>query len=204
MSSIRAPMTEPNQALILASASPRRSELLRQIGLEFIVLPANIDETRRAAESPAGYVERMARAKALQGFGQSDNDGALVIGADTAVVLGQRVLGKPTDQHDAMRSLAELSGKTHIVMTAVAVTDGVRTEHCVSATQVTMREISPAQAEAYWDSGEATDKAGGYAIQGLGALFVANIEGSYSGVVGLPLHETAELLARFGYLVLAR
>jgi septum formation protein len=195
-------MANLNQMLVLASASPRRAELLEQIGLEFSVLPADIDERRRTNESPANYVERMAREKALQGWALSTTDAVLVIGADTAVVLADRVFGKPADQQDAVRSLVELAGQTHTVMTAVTITDGIQVEQCLSATRVTLRDISAAEAAAYWRSGEAADKAGGYAIQGLGAQFVAGIEGSYSGVVGLPLFETTELLERFGYVLL--
>ena len=187
--------------VVLASASPRRAELLRQIGIEFTIQPADIDETRRPAESPTGYVERMAREKALQGWALSVTDARLVIGADTVVVLEQDVLGKPAGQVEAMSTLIGLSGRTHDVLSAVAITDGVRTKQRLSATRVTMRQISAAEAAAYWLSGEPVDKAGGYAIQGLGALFVERIEGSYSAVVGLPLFETAELLAGFGYLV---
>ena len=186
--------------LILASASPRRRELLTQIGVQFTIAPAHIDESLRAGELPEQYVRRMADEKAQHGL--RDSAGAnLVLGADTAVVLGTQILGKPRDAAHAQQMLMTLSGKTHQVMSAVAITDGKRTEQRLSVSHVTMRTIDTAEANAYWETGEPADKAGAYAIQGYGATFVRELHGSYTGVVGLPLYDTAELLASFGYCV---
>jgi len=199
-------MTKPvasESRIILASASPRRRELLAQIGVEFTVLPTSVDESRRPDERPDVYVERMALEKAQAGCQLARAADQLVLGADTVVVLDDHVLGKPADRDQALRTLAMLSGRTHKVMTAVALTDGQRIEHCLSITSVTMRLIQSAEAENYWQSGEPADKAGAYAVQGLGAMFIERLEGSYSGVVGLPLSEATELLSRFGYRVLA-
>jgi septum formation protein len=203
-------MMKPTRAakvqIVLASASPRRRELLTQIGVEFTVNPADIDETVRAGESPEDYVLRMAITKAQQGYAglsASVDDSAtgccLVLGADTAVVLDKKILGKPRDQADAEYMLGCLSGRTHSVLSAVAVTDGQRLESCLSATAVSFRALRPGESTAYWNTGEPRDKAGAYAIQGYGALLVRELQGSYSGVVGLPLFETAELLEKFGW-----
>lgn len=189
-------------AIVLASASPRRRELLAQIGVPYIVVPADIDETRRDDEPPADYVQRMAIEKSRTGFERAAGQGFIALGADTVVVVDEQVLGKPTDREQALDSLRLLSGRTHQVMTAVAVTDGNRLESLLSITNVTMRRIDPTDAAVYWESGEPVDKAGAYAVQGLGGIFIERLEGSYSGVVGLPVHETAELLGRFGYSVL--
>lgn len=187
--------------LYLASGSPRRRELLSQIGVPFTPVAASIDETPLDAEPADAYVERLAREKAAAGLAvlrASGVEGHLaVLGADTAVVLDGQILGKPQGQADALAMLAALSGREHDVLTAVAVTDG---ERCLSvnvASRVSLRPISPEQALAYWASGEPQDKAGSYAIQGLAAIFVKALQGSYSAVVGLPLSETAELLEQF-------
>ena len=183
--------------LYLASGSPRRRELLTQIGVPFTVVSAPIDETPLPGEAPAAYVERLAQAKAVAGFAQADGAG-VVLGADTTVVLDGQILGKPENREQALAMLGDLSKREHQVLTAVALTDGQRSiSRCVSTT-VRFRTISFEEALRYWDSGEPVDKAGGYAIQGLGAVFVSGIEGSYSAVVGLPLSETAELLEQFG------
>lgn len=185
--------------LFLASASPRRAELLGQIGVPFQRVSASIDETPREGEEPAVYVERLALEKAQAGLQQLRQEaGAVVLGADTAVVLDGRILGKPQDRADALAMLAALSGREHQVLTAVALCSATRSASVVVASQVRFAPISPGQAEAYWASGEPLDKAGSYAIQGLGAVFVAGMSGSYSAVVGLPLCETASLLAEFG------
>jgi len=184
--------------LILASASPRRRELLQQIGAPFSLLSVAVDETPSATESPEDYVQRLAREKALAGLALLDDASACVLGADTTVVLDQRILGKPADRVDALAMLAALSGREHRVMTAVAVASPSQCVVRLVTSKVRMRRIDPAQAEAYWTSGEPQDKAGGYAIQGWGAIFVESLEGSYSTVVGLPLCETAELLDMFG------
>lgn len=183
--------------LYLASGSPRRRELLTQIGVPFIVISAPIDESPLPSESAPAYVERLARAKAAAGLARVDGP-AVVLGADTAVVLDGRILGKPENREDALAMLADLSGREHQVLTAVALGDGQRVHSfCVTST-VRFRAISTDEAQRYWASGEPSDKAGGYAIQGLGAVFVSGLSGSYSAVVGLPLCETADLLGQFG------
>ncbi len=184
--------------LFLASASPRRKELLSQIGVRFSLIAASIDETPLPHELPAAYVQRLALEKAAAGLALVDQDQACVLGADTAVVVGGRILGKPVDQDDAMRMLEALSGREHQVMTAIALVNRQQSDTLVVTSRVRFRVISSAEAHAYWASGEPADKAGGYAIQGLGAVFVEGLDGSYSAVVGLPLCETAELLGRFG------
>ncbi len=185
--------------LFLASASPRRAELLGQIAVPFQRVSASIDETPLEGEEPAVYVERLALEKAQAGLQQLRQEaGAVVLGADTAVVLDGRILGKPQDRADALAMLAALAGREHQVLTAVALCSATRSASVVVASQVRFAPISPAQADAYWASGEPLDKAGSYAIQGLGAVFVAGMSGSYSAVVGLPLCETASLLAEFG------
>lgn len=182
--------------LYLASGSPRRRELLAQIGVPFSVVGAPIDETPQSGEAPAAYVERLARAKAEAGFTHIDGAG-VVLGADTTVVLDGKIMGKPESREDGVGMLGDLSKREHQVLTAVALTDGQRTlSRCVTTT-VRFRTISFEEALRYWASGEPLDKAGGYAIQGLGAVFVSHIEGSYSAVVGLPLSETAALLEQF-------
>ncbi|MFZ6047305.1 Maf family protein [Pseudomonas sp. CR3202] len=185
--------------LYLASGSPRRRELLAQIGVPHVTLIASIDETAQPGESAYAYVERLAREKALAGFASlAESTGACVLGADTAVVLDGRILGKPLDRDDALATLASLSGREHEVLTAVALADAARCEAQVVTSRVRFRAISQPELDAYWASGEPADKAGSYAIQGLGAVFVSRVEGSYSAVVGLPLLETAEMLAGFG------
>lgn len=186
--------------IYLASGSPRRRELLTQIGVPFVTLSAAIDETPQPGEAPADYVARLALGKAQAGYGTlpQGTGAAVVLGADTAVIIDGRILGKPGDQADALEMLMSLSGREHQVLSAVALFDGSRHEVINVSAQVRFRPIEPAEAQAYWASGEPVDKAGGYAIQGLGAVFVASLTGSYSAVVGLPLCETAALLGRFG------
>jgi len=195
------PLTDSDHSLlILASASPRRRELLAQLGVSFSVLPADIDERVVDGETPQAYVRRMAVGKAEAGHAQAAvavAPGPIVLGADTTVVVNAQILGKPENQDDAMRMLALLSGRTHRVLSSVAVTDGKRLEARTSITEVSFRNISPGESAAYWATGEPCDKAGAYAVQGLGALFVHELKGSYTGVVGLPLYETAELLTLF-------
>ncbi len=186
-------------SLYLASGSPRRRELLTQIGVPFTVVSAAIDETPLTNESPASYVERLARGKAAAGRATlADATGACVLGADTAVILDGRILGKPVDQADALAMLLALSEREHEVLTAIALIDGQRCETQLVSSRVRFRRISADEATTYWHSGEPQDKAGGYAIQGLAAVFVAGLSGSYSAVVGLPVCETAELLGQFG------
>jgi septum formation protein len=186
-------------SIILASASPRRAELLQQIGLNFSVRPADIDETPAPDETPEQYVERLAREKALAVAGSSPE--RLVLGSDTSVVLDGTILGKPTDPADARATLARLSGATHQVMTAVALATEGQCASVLVITEVCFRQLSTAEIEAYVASGEPMDKAGSYGIQGLGGIFVNELRGSYSAVVGLPLQETAALLAGAGYPV---
>ena len=188
-------MTGPK--LILASASPRRSELLSQIGVKFEVAAQHIDESPRSNESPEQLVMRLSQEKAAAGLA-AHAQGSVVIGSDTLVILGETIMGKPEDQADGQRMLAALSGAVHKVLTAVTVCDGKNSRTNLSSTRVKFRLITEAEASEYWQSGEPEGKAGGYGIQGLGAVFVESIEGSYSGVMGLPLFETAQLLREFG------
>jgi septum formation protein len=183
--------------VFLASGSPRRRELLQQIGVPFQVLPATADETTRPGEVATDYVLRVAVAKGRAGWDRSTRN-VPVLAADTAVVLDDRILGKPANAGDALRMLRLLSGRTHQVLTAVALltANGAATRLCRS--EVTFRAISAAEAAAYWQTGEPHDKAGGYAVQGKAALFISELRGSYSGVMGLPLFETAELLTAAG------
>lgn len=184
--------------LYLASGSPRRRELLTQIAVPFLTQIAPIDENALPGESPIAYVERLALSKAQAGLAAlTDTADAVVLGADTAVVLDGRILGKPTDRADALATLSDLSGRTHEVLTAVALVSHERQVSRVVTSQVTFRALSQAEIEAYWASGEPQDKAGCYGIQGLAAVFVSQLQGSYSAVVGLPLCETAALLAEF-------
>lgn len=189
--------------LYLASNSPRRRELLDQIGVTYRVLRVEVDESARAGEDAAALAQRLALAKAHAGRAElPQEDGRPVLGADTVVVCDRHILGKPRDRADALAMLATLSGREHEVLTAVALADHRRERVLLSRSRVGFRDISAAEAEAYWASGEPADKAGGYAIQGLGAVFVADLTGSYSGVMGLPLFETAQLLNEFGIEVL--
>ena len=185
--------------LYLASGSPRRRELLTQIGVPFSTLATSIDETPLAAEPAELYVERLARAKAHAGLAALTSPlGAVVLGADTSVVLHGQILGKPLDRADAQAMLTALSGTTHQVLTAVALASSERCEVRLVSSQVSFRVLSASEIETYWASGEPQDKAGSYAIQGLAAVFVSHLEGSFSAVVGLPVCETAALLADFG------
>ncbi|HET8729501.1 MAG TPA: Maf family protein [Moraxellaceae bacterium] len=187
--------------LYLASTSPRRRELLAQLGLTFHVLKGEVDETPLPGESPATYVRRLAQAKAAVGLAHAPE--GVVVAADTSVVIDGAILGKPASLDEAMSMWQWLAGREHEVLTGLAVGDVRRIESHVVVTRVRFRAVSEAEMRAYWLSGEPRDKAGGYAIQGLGAVFVTSIEGSYSNVVGLPLAETAALLAGFGIRVLA-
>lgn len=183
----------------LASASPRRRELLQQIGVSFRVVGSAVDEAVRLDEAAGAYVLRLAAAKADAGWERSRGTADVpVLAADTAVVLDGRILGKPADRQDAEGMLRQLSGRTHEVLTAIAVrtTGGVQSR--LSRSEVTFRAIAAGEAQAYWETGEPCDKAGAYAIQGRAAVFVADLRGSYSGVMGLPLYETAELLSEAG------
>jgi septum formation protein len=187
--------------LILASTSPRRREILASMGLEFTVLGVEIDERRLDDETAEHMVLRLAAAKVAAAKVAPSHR---VIGADTAVVLDGKVLGKPQDRDDALAMLLGLSGRRHRVLTGVALRGPGGVESSLSSTDVIFREISRDEALAYWQSGEPCDKAGAYGIQGRGGAFVAAIDGSYSGVVGLPVYETAELLRNSGIDVLMK
>lgn len=195
--------------LLLASASPRRRELLSQIGLECEVQAADIDETPLSGELPAAYVERLAREK-TQAVGKWRKQQGLqdctwwLIGSDTSVICDQHILGKPEDEADFKSMMQRLSGREHQVQTAFAIlklnVDGSERLHSeVVSTNVRFRDLSGLDIKRYWRSGEPQDKAGGYGIQGLGARFVTSISGSYSSVVGLPLSELAMRLEQMGY-----
>ena len=185
--------------IYLASASPRRRELLAQLGLDCEVVPVDIDESHHAGESGRAYVRRLAVTKARAAMIRLDRLNIPVLAADTAVVLGDRILGKPEDETGARQMLADLSGRAHDVYSAVAVLSGDYEDVAVSRSRVQFRAISEKEIAAYWQTGEPRDKAGAYAIQGIGAVFIAGLEGSYSGVMGLPLFETAQLLNACGW-----
>jgi septum formation protein len=195
--------------IYLASKSPRRRELLRQLGVPFEELhlrespsrPRDVLEEAEDGEPPAHYVERIARTKASVGWKRMEQrllTSRPVLGADTEVVLDGEVLGKPSDAAHAAAMLARLSGRTHEVLTGVALRSGEDVAFALSVSRVTLRKLAAGEIERYVATGEPLDKAGAYAIQGRAAAFVAHLEGSYSGVMGLPLFETAELLAKAG------
>lgn len=190
-------MTKPS--LFLASTSPRRRELMQQLGLEFSTVRASIDETPQPHEDPADYVARLAKAKAMAGLEGVPPGWGLVIAADTTVTCEGELLGKPGSEAEAIAMWQRLSGRTHEVLTGLVVASHERLELAVVSTLVSFRPIREEEMLAYWASGEPADKAGGYAIQGKGAVFVSHIEGSYSNVVGLPLAELGLLLGAFDY-----
>ena len=193
-------MNQP-PTLHLASTSPRRREILANLGLDFDIVPVDVDESPQDGESPAAMVLRLAVAKAQAA---EIDAGGIALGADTAVVVDDHVLGKPHDEADCLRMLELLSGRAHQVLTGVALCGPQGPATALSETDVYFREIGRDEARAYWQSGEPCDKAGAYAIQGLGGAFVEHIEGSYSGVVGLPVFETIRLLRAAGIDVLAK
>ena len=186
--------------LLLASTSPRRREILSALGLEFRVCHVDIDETPLSGERATAMVLRLATAKVEAA---DEGSAALVLGADTAVVVDDQILGKPADEADCLAMLGMLSGRAHRVVTGVALRASGTTTTAASVTDVYFREICRDEARAYWQSGEPCDKAGAYAIQGLGGAFVTRIDGSYSGVVGLPVFETLQLLSAAGLKFLA-
>ena len=191
----------PSPMLHLASQSPRRRELLARLGLAFGVLDIDVAEQRQATESPEDYVRRVAREKAAAGLARlMQAPDALVIGADTEVVLGDAVFGKPRDAAGAAAMLRQLSGRTHRVLSAVSVVSAGRELQALSESEVTFAPLDDAQIHAYVASGEPDGKAGAYAIQGVAQAFIPRLSGSYSGVMGLPLFETAQLLRTFGVL----
>jgi septum formation protein len=203
----------PHRHIYLASRSLRRRELLKQIGVSFEVLllreapgrSADFDESPRAGEDPVGYVQRIAEAKAHAAWTRLIQRRLLrrpVLAADTTVTVDGDILGKPADAEEAARFLRRLSGRSHVVHTAVALGLDSRVEVRVSSTEVQLRALAEEEIQQYVATNEPTDKAGAYAIQGRAAVFVRSISGSYSGVMGLPLFETSELLVRFGQRVL--
>ena len=182
--------------IYLASASPRRSALLAQIGVTHKVAPVAVDESVASAEAPQSYVVRLAALKAETLWRQlPERERLPVLGSDTTVVVDNSILGKPVDEDDCVRMLQLLSGRTHQVHTAVALRSAAGSDVRLSISEVTFRELSMAEMRGYWRTGEPADKAGGYAVQGHAAIFISRIAGSYSGIMGLPLYETAELLA---------
>lgn len=187
-------MSQP-PPLVLASTSPRRREILATLGLQFTVQHVDVDEVCLAGETPEQMVLRLAAAKADAAVADAQS---LVLGADTVVVVDDRILGKPADEAEALSMLQRLSGRAHAVLTGVALHGPQGTRTALAVTDVYFRDISQEEAHAYWQSGEPCDKAGAYAVQGLGGAFVERIEGSYSGVVGLPVFETLQLLSAAG------
>ena len=182
--------------LILASASPRRKELLDQINVRYQVYPVDLDETPLPNEKPLAYVQRLAAEKSAACVAALKTE-LPVLAADTSVILGDMIMGKPQTQADAVAMLSQLSGKTHQVYSAISLR-GREHSQAVSITEVTFRRLTEREIISYWDTGEPIDKAGSYAVQGIGGIFVKSIVGSFSGVVGLPLFETAELLSKQG------
>ena len=182
--------------IILASASPRRKELLDQLKVSYEVYPVDLDETPLLDEKPLAYVQRLAAEKSAACVAQLKTD-KLVLAADTSVILGDVIMGKPQNQDDAIAMLSQLSGRTHQVYSAISLR-GPEHSQAVSITQVKFRRLTDQEILDYWFTGEPLDKAGSYAIQGLAGMFVESIVGSFSGVVGLPLFETAQLLSKQG------
>jgi septum formation protein len=202
-------ITQLDRSIYLASRSPRRRELLSQIGVRFHMLlfrdkpetDPELDEAPLAGEQPRAYVERVARAKAQAGWKRLEQRNlprAAVLAADTTVAVGERILGKPAGRREAADMLAALSGSRHEVLTAVAIKHETQFECVLSVSEVQFRPLSAEDIRQYVATGEGDDKAGGYAIQGRAAQFVVELRGSFSGVMGLPLYETAELLERMG------
>ncbi len=185
--------------IYLASASPRRRELLEQIGVRYELIKVDVPELRDPAESPEEYVLRVSLQKARAGLALLDEgDHHPVLGADTAVVVDGEVLGKPRDRDDALAMLRRLAGREHLVLCGVALVGHDGEQSRLSVSHVHFRPLGDDEALAYWHTGEPADKAGGYGIQGIGAMFIERLEGSYSGVMGLPLFETAQLLQQAG------
>ncbi len=192
----------PVSRIYLASASPRRQTLLQQLGVRFDVVVPVVVEQRAPAEAAAEYAQRLAAQKARQAARQVAENGLTprpILAADTCVVVDQEIFGKPRDRADAERMLQRLSAREHTVLTAVTLRHGEDEYSALSASQVRFRGLTDAEIRRYWDSGEPADKAGAYAIQGRAAAFISRIEGSYSGIVGLPLFEVAQLLADIGW-----
>ncbi|MDC8829742.1 Maf family protein [Alteromonas gilva] len=183
--------------LTLASASPRRAELLTQIGVEFTKRPVDLDESALPAERPSELVMRLAGAKAKAAAKLLQSTNNVILASDTIVVLDDEALGKPVDFAHARQMLSSLSGRSHQVLTAISVKDASRQKTVCVATDVHFATLSDEDIEQYWATGEPADKAGAYGIQGIAGQFVRSIGGSYSAVVGLPLYETVQLLKEF-------
>ena len=192
-------MNKPH--IYLASSSPRRKQLLEQIGVRFQTLAVAIEEIQEPNEKPEAFVRRMALEKARAGRATLADCNTPVLGADTALMLDGEVIGKPRDREHGMTMLARLSGRSHDVLSAVALIAD-QEEVVVRSSRVTFRELSRSECADYWDASQPADKAGSYGIQGLAAVFISNLDGSYSAVMGLPLYETASLLKQFGIDVL--
>lgn len=205
--------------LLLASQSPRRKDLLKQLGYQFNCLPADIDESLLTDETPINYVKRLAIAKAQhiynitifknknsqtipsdQSLSNEKEGKIIVLGSDTTVVINEKILTKPTDLEDCIAILTQLSGKKHQVLTAISATNGIKTLSEVVTTDVYFKPLTVDEIIRYWHTGEPQDKAGAYGIQGIAGQFVTHIEGSYSAVVGLPLYQTVQLLTQFNVL----
>lgn len=193
----------PSKALILASQSPRRVAILKQMGIDCRVMPADIDESQLANEAPTDYVLRLAKQKALAILQQLNGQHAEmpILAADTTVALGDAIFGKPENDADAMRMLKKISGTQHQVHTAVAAVFNQQIELALNTTLVEMMPLSDAMIAAYIATNEHADKAGSYAIQGLAGNWIKRIDGSYTGVMGLPVHETAQLLKKIGFSI---
>lgn len=191
-------MTSAPDSLHLASSSPRRRQILAALGIEHTWSGVDIDETPRAGEAPDRLAGRLAAAKA-QAARERGESARFVLAADTVVALGARIFGKPASREEALEMLSVLSGRHHEVLTAIALLADGRERSAMSVTTVRFREIGASEARAYWETGEPRGKAGAYAIQGKGGIFVESLTGSYSGVVGLPAFETAELLRQAGF-----
>jgi nucleoside triphosphate pyrophosphatase len=193
-------MTKPD--LYLASSSPRRRELLEQIGIKFELVPGiDVDESLRSGETPEQYVVRLAHEKAVAGFSKiskAEEYQSLailpVLGADTCIALDGKILGKPASRDDGIAMLQSLSGRSHKVLTALSLFDGNQEQQCLSQSVVKFKALELDDIVSYWETGEPVDKAGAYAIQGVAAKFITDLQGSYSGVVGLPLYELTEML----------
>ncbi len=192
-----------NKNLILASQSPRRKELLSQLGFQFSVQASDIDESVEVSESAHDYVLRLAKQKAQHVFAtlpENEQSNCFVLGSDTSVVFNGQILGKPDNEADCIKTLSLLSNNQHQVLTAIALASKAGIQGEVITTDVVFKELSLAEIQAYWLTGEPQDKAGSYGIQGIAGQFVKTINGSYSAVVGLPLYETAKLVTNAGFI----
>lgn len=205
-----------NPQIYLASRSPRRSTLIEQLGIRYKILDVAVDEQPREGEKPADYVKRLAVEKALCGWGKLSDGKIPVLGADTCIVINDKIIGKVDSREQSTSLMKQMSGSSHEVLTGIALVGSegvgrervgqeiegnkspVRQEVRINASKITFRSLSEEECEHYWDTGEPEGKAGGYAIQGLAAAFIKKIEGSYSGVMGLPLCELTELMSEFG------